>query len=163
MRRTALILVVISLLGLGVFVARLSAQEMTAKGWSAHEVSQLLNYSVVNRNGRFLGRIQDFVTNSDGRIAFAIISKPGFLGMRGKPVAVPFETLSFSGEKNEFVINMSWKKFTSMPDFDKRADLENPAWAANTYRYFGVQPYWTEEGKKWNRDPYQWGGEAQDF
>ncbi len=58
MERTALILAVILLLG-GVFVASSPAREMTAKGWSAHEVSQLLNYSVVNRNGKFLGRIQD--------------------------------------------------------------------------------------------------------
>jgi hypothetical protein len=50
-----------------------------------------------------------------------------------------------------------------MSDFDKRANLENPGWAANSYRYFGVQPYWTEEGQKRNMDSYRWGGESQDF
>ena len=163
MRKAATILAVISILGFGIFAASSHAQKMMTKGWNAYEVSRLLNYGVVNRNGQSLGRIQDFITDSDGRIAFAIISKPGFLGIRGKPVAVPFETLFFASEKNEFVLNMSWKKFSSMPDFNKRADLENPAWAADIYRYFGVQPYWTEEGQKRNMDPYRWGGEAQDF
>ena len=163
MRRTSLIFVVVFLLGLGIFVTSSHAEEMMAKGWSSHEVSQLLHDTVANRNGKYLGRIQDFVTDSNGRISFAIVSKPGYLGIRGKPVAVPFEALSFASEKNEFVLNMSWKKFTSMSEFDKKADLENPAWAAKAYRYFGVQPYWTEEGQKPNKDPYRWGGEAQDF
>jgi len=163
MRRTVLILGVISILGFSAFVASSHAEKMMTGGWNTREVSQLLNYYVVNPNGKHLGRIEDFITDSDGRIAFAIISKPGVLGIRGKPVAVPFEALSLASEKNEFVLDMSWEKFVSMPDFDKRADLENPSRAADTYRYFGVQPYWTEEGQKRNMDPYRWGGEAQDF
>jgi len=148
MRRTALILAFISLVGLGAFVPSSHAERMMTKGWKTQEVRQLLNYVVVNRNGKFLGRIEDFVTDSDGRIAFAIISKPGILGIRGRPVAVPFEALSLANKKNEFVLNISWKRFASMPDFDKGVDLGNPAWAADTYRYFGVEPYWTEEGQK---------------
>ncbi len=139
-----MILFVISLLGLGGFVASSHAQGKMARSWNAYEVSQLINYYVVNRNGKYLGRIQDFVTDSDGRIAFAIVSKPGFLGIKGNPAAVPFEALSFASKKNEFVLNMGWKQFVSMPDFNKGADLDNPAWAANTYRDFGVQPYWTK-------------------
>ncbi len=163
MKRIVLILAAILIFGFGVFAAISHAGEMMAKGWNAYEVSQLFKYSVVNRDGQFLGRIQDFITDSNGRIAFAIISKPGHWGIRGNPVAVPFETLYFASEENEFVLNMSWEKFASMPDFNKRVDLENPAWAADTYRHFGMQPYWTEEGQGRNMDPYRWGGVAQDF
>ncbi len=163
MRATALILVVIFLLGLGVFVASSHTEEMIPKGGNAYEASQLLHYYVLNRDGKYLGRIEDFVADADGRIAFAIVSKPGFLGIRGKPVAVPFEALSFGKEKNELVLDMSWEKFVSLPDFDKKEDLKNAAWAADTYRSFGLQPYWTERGQKQNTDPYRWGGEAQDF
>jgi len=163
MRRRALILAIISILSLGAFMPSLHAQKMMTKGWNACEVSQLLRYVVVNRNGNFLGRIEDFVTDFDGRIVFAIISKPGVLGIRGKPVAVPFEALSLANKKNEFVLDISWEKLESLPDFDKRADLGNLAWAADTYRYFGVQPSWTEGGHKASMNPYRLGGEAQNF
>ena len=63
----------------------------------------------------------------------------------GKPVAVPFEALSLGSEKNQFVLDMSWEKFASIPAFDKKNDLANREWAGQVYKYFGLQPYWTEE------------------
>jgi hypothetical protein len=66
------------------------------------------------------------------------------LGIRGEPVAVPFQTLSFGSGKNELVLDMNWEKFASAPPYDRKTDLENSAWAADVYRYFGIQPYWTE-------------------
>jgi len=139
-------LVIVAVLTLASFAADAYADGMMTKSWGAYEVSQLLNYGVKNHSGEFLGRIQDFVVDSDGRIAYAVITQPGFLGIRGKAVAVPFEALSFGGEKREFVLDMSREKFASAPIFDKKADLGNRARAEEVYRYFGIQPYWTEGG-----------------
>jgi sporulation protein YlmC with PRC-barrel domain len=163
MRKSIMILAVTAILSLGLLVASSHANEMTVTAWNTYEVSHLLNYRVVNHQGEYLGRIKDFLTDSDGHIAFAIVTRPGFLGIRGKPVAIPFDALSFRSERNEFVLDMSRQQFASVPNYNKKADMENPAWAANTYRHFGVEPYWTEDGGYGAMDPYRWGGEAQDF
>ncbi len=132
---------VISILCLGLLVTASHAQ---TKGWNIYEVKQLLNFSVKNHQGEYLGRMQDFIVDSSGRIIFAVVSKPGFLGIRGESVAVPYDALSFGTGKNELVIDASREKFASAPNFDLKARTENGAWAAEVYRYFGVQPYWTE-------------------
>jgi sporulation protein YlmC with PRC-barrel domain len=163
MRKSIMILVLTAIFGLGFLVASSYANEMATKGWDTYNVSQLLNYRVVNNQGQYLGRVKDFVTDSEGRIAFAIITRAGFLGIRGKPVAIPFEALSFRSDKNEFVLDMSRQQFASVPNYDKKADMENPSWAASTYRHFGVEPYWTDSRSTRATDPYRWGGEAQDF
>ena len=88
--------------------------------------------------------MQDLVIDPNGRVVLAIISKPGVLGIRGESVAVPFEALSFGSKNRQLVLDMTWQRFASAPRYDRKADLENPAWAADVYRYFGMQPYWTE-------------------
>jgi sporulation protein YlmC with PRC-barrel domain len=143
------------------FVTGAHAQMLTS-GWDTHEVRQLFNYGVKNQSGEYLGRIQDFVVDSNGRITFAIISQPGFLGIRGKAVAVPFEALSFGSEKQEFVLDMSREMFASAPQFDKKADLGNRTWAEGVYRYFGIQPYWTEGGGGSTMEPMKHGQEMED-
>jgi len=144
MKKIVLALALLSILSFGLFEAGSYAETMAIEGWHIYELKSLLTYGVKNHQGQYLGRMQDFVIDSSGRVVFAIISKPGRLGIRGEPVAVPFQTLSFGSGKNELVLDMSREKFASAPRYDRKTDLENSAQAANIYRYFGVQPYWTE-------------------
>ncbi len=145
MKKLLLVLAVLSITYMGLFQAGSYAQAMPIEGWHTYELRPLLNYGVKNQQGQFLGRMEDFVIDAKGRVIFAIISKPGTLGIRGEPVAVPFETLAFGSKKHEFVLDMSRDKFASAPHYDRNTDLENSARAAEIYRYFGVQPYWTSE------------------
>jgi len=146
MNKTLLVLAVVSVLSFAVYVADSHAEGMATSSWGNYEVRPLLNYYVKNHAGEYLGRIEDFVIDSNGRIAFAVISQPGILGLRGKAVAVPFDALSFASQKHEFVLDMSREKFASAPLFDRKTDMGNRSWAGDVYRYFGVQPYWTEGG-----------------
>jgi hypothetical protein len=59
-------------------------------------------------------------------------------------VAVPFGTLSTRGE-DVFVLNTTSEQLALAPGFDEFSDLNNSRWAGNVYRYFGQQPYWTEQ------------------
>lgn len=139
-------IVVISFLSFGAFVAESRPDRTATGGWNGQEYRQLLKYIVKNNQGEYLGRMEDLVIQPDGRILFAIITRPGVLGIRGQPVAIPFETLSFAGEKDELVLDMSREQFASVPNFTNMSDLENRTWAGSIYRKFGVQPYWTERG-----------------
>jgi hypothetical protein len=153
MKRITVSLAVVLALSFGLFMAASHGGKAATGGWSSYQFTDLRNYFVRNHQEQYLGRIQDFVIDSNGRIAFAIISRPGTLGIRGKPVAVPFEALSAGREKNEFVLGISPEVFAYLPIYDKRTDLNNPHWVADVYRYFGLQPYWTEEGYTRRENP----------
>ena len=44
-----------------------------------------------------------------------------------------------------FVLNTTEDRLAAAPSFNGSADMGNREYAASVYRFFGVQPYWTEE------------------
>lgn len=122
-----------------------ASTEPMAKGLdSPYEVRMLTGSSVVNAQEEYLGTIHDFVIDN-GRISFAILSHGGFLGIGRKLVAIPFGALSYDSTQRYFVLDISRDKLESAPTFES-TDLTNRKWAEDVYRFFGLQPYWTEGG-----------------
>jgi hypothetical protein len=120
-----------------------AAMEPVAKGLdSPYEVSMLIGSLVVNAQQEYLGTIHDFVIDN-GRISFAILSHGGFLGIGRKLVAIPFGALSYGSMDKRFVLDISRDKLESAPAFES-TDLTNRKWAGDVYKFFGLQPYWTE-------------------
>jgi hypothetical protein len=120
-----------------------AAMEPMAKGLdSPCEVSTLTGSLVVNAQEEYLGTIHDFVIDN-GRISFAILSHGGFLGIGRKLVGIPFGALSYDSTQRYFVLDISKERLESAPEFD-RTRLSNPSWAEDVYRFFGLQPSWTE-------------------
>jgi hypothetical protein len=92
------------------------------------------------------GQINDFVIDSsDGRIAFSVLYNVP--GRETSLIAVPFGALSTHGE-NGFVLNITREQLAIASGFDEFADLSNPSWAGDVYRYLGQQPYWAEKGER---------------
>jgi hypothetical protein len=109
------------------------------------ELSGALGRPVTNTDGVYLATVKDFVADH-GRISFFILSRGGVLGVGEKLVAVPYGALSFKADDRTFTMNISPEKFAAAPSYD-RALLADRSWAGDVYRYFGQQPYWTEEEK----------------
>jgi sporulation protein YlmC with PRC-barrel domain len=107
------------------------------------ETNKLMGAEVQLPDGNAAGRINDFVIDSsDGRIAFIVLSD-----VSGRPatlVAVPFGILSARGE-NVFVLNTTKEQLALARGFDESNDMNSIQWAGDVYRYFGQQPYWTEQ------------------
>ncbi len=128
-------------LSLGYSVAHsCSTGAVASGGFTAYEVNNLVGTQVRNPAGEMLGTITDFVIDSNGRIVFAILTRQ-FLS---EYIAVPFSALSLKPEENIFVLNTTLDELESAPAFSK-ATMDN-RWTEDVYRYFGQQPYWTEEG-----------------
>jgi hypothetical protein len=108
-----------------------------------YEISRLLGSLVKNAKGDYLGRIDDFVIDRNG-VTFAIVSQGGFVGFGGKQVAVPMHACSFDEKTRQFVVNVTKERFDSAPSYTSGATLAGKTWAKDTYRYFGLSPYWTE-------------------
>jgi len=81
--------------------------------------ADMIGKLVKNSDGKNLGTIKDLVINwrRDGYIEYAVLSFGGFLGMGDEYVAVPWEALTPSDNKDHFVLNMKKKHLTDTPGF----------------------------------------------
>ena len=121
------------------------AQIPMTKGWNRpYLASDIVGTQIKNDQGEVVGKISDLVFDDQGRISFSILGYGGFLGMGQKLVAVPITSLSYAQESRDFVLNTTKEDIQSAPLFSKKA-LNESGWASESYRYFGQQPYWTNE------------------
>ena len=66
--------------------------------------------AVVNSNGDKLGQIEELMIDLDnGRVAYAVLSFGGFLGIGDKLFAIPFEALQLDTENHRFVLDVPWQ------------------------------------------------------
>ncbi len=145
MKKIILATVLVFALIFGYAVAKSMADEMMAKSGSASDVTELLGNAVKSPEGEFLGAIIDFVSEPQERISFAIL----LFGNNedypdgGRRVAVPVGALSCTGE--DCILHSTYAQLESSPVFISKDDLVNRQMAENIYRYYGLQPPWTEE------------------
>jgi sporulation protein YlmC with PRC-barrel domain len=150
MKKILNLIVVLSVLAFGPLVATGYTSESVSKSWDrSYQASEVIGLWVKNHQGRYLGRVQDLVFDPDGHVIFAIIGYTRFnwrlIGENS--VAVPFNTLVYERDAKHpmVVVDISLEKFQSAPRFAK-SDLTDRRREAEVYRFFGQQPYWTEEG-----------------
>ncbi len=108
----------------------------------------LIGDSVVNGAGDDLGKIEAIMLDvGAGRIAYAVLSFGGFLGMGTKLFALPWVALTLDAREKRFVLDISKDKLESAEGFDKDSwpRMADPEWAARLHTYYGVRPYWHEE------------------
>jgi len=157
--KRAILFALIVALSLGLAAANVLAAEPMGQSWGrAYSFDQINRMVVRNSQGEDLGRLQDVVIDTQGHVPFAVINHGGYLGVGGKLVAVPFGALSFDAAGKHLVLNTTKQKLDSAPAF-KASDLANQKWAEDMYRYFGLQPYWTEGG---SMGPTSNGSDMQD-
>lgn len=107
--------------------------------------STLAGDAVVNNQGDKLGKIEEFMIDLDlGRIAYAVLSFGGFLGLGEKLFAIPWEAFRLDTEKHEFILGVDKSILKNAPGFDKSnwPDFADRAWGAGIYGYYGYKPYW---------------------
>jgi sporulation protein YlmC with PRC-barrel domain len=108
---------------------------------------------VVNSVGDDLGKIEDIMLDvMSGRIAYAVLSFGGFLGMGDKLFAVPWSALTLDTDQKCFVLDVPKERLEKAPGFDKNhwPSMADRTWASEVHAYYEVSPYWEEEA---TRDP----------
>jgi sporulation protein YlmC with PRC-barrel domain len=101
----------------------------------------LLGNDVYNSAEEDLGDIKELMIEmSTGRIAYAVLSFGGFLGMGDKLFAVPWEALRLDTENHRFVLDVDKETLKSAPGFDKDhwPSMADPTWAAGVHRFYGT-------------------------
>jgi sporulation protein YlmC with PRC-barrel domain len=110
--------------------------------------STLTGDAVKNAAGEDLGKVDEIMLDiPSGRIAYAVVSFGGFLGMGNKLFAIPWSALTLNEDTKHFVLNIDKKKLEAAPGFDKDnwPNMADNTWATQIYKYYGAAPYW--EGK----------------
>ena len=148
MKKVLNLIAALSVLTLALLVAPVYASESNSRGWDrSYQASEIIGLWVTNHEGRYLGKVQNFVFDPDGHVIFAIVgySRFNWRLIGENSVAVPFRALSYERDAKHPVVvtDIPWEKFRSAPRF-ARNDLMNRQREADIYRYFGQQPYWTE-------------------
>ena len=82
--------------------------------------STLSGDAIKNPQGDSLGDLKDImIDTSTGKVAYAVLSFGGVLGMGDKLFAVPWESLAVDGENKCLVLNVSKERLKDAPGFDK--------------------------------------------
>ena len=100
---------------------------------------------VVNRRGETLGDIEEIMLDvRSGRIAYAVLSAGGFLGVGEKYFAIPWGALTLDTDRKCFILDVDKDRLLNAPGFDKDhwPSMADPTWAGEVYSYYGTQPYW---------------------
>jgi len=109
---------------------------------------------VRNSAGEDLGKIEEIMIDvPTGRIAYAVLSFGGFLGMGNKLFAVPWDALTLDEREHEFVLNVDKQTLENAPGFDKDnwPDMADPKWGEQIHQHYGSQPYWNTDSADTNR------------
>ncbi len=110
--------------------------------------STLAGDRVRNSAGEDLGKIEELMIDiPSGRIAYAVLSFGGFLGMGNKLFAVPWESLTVDEANHEIVMNVDKQTLENAPGFDKDnwPDMADPNWGNQVYSHYGKKPYWDSD------------------
>ena len=110
--------------------------------------STLTGDRVRNAAREDLGKIENIMIDiPSGRVAYAVVSFGGFLGIGDKLFAVPWSALQIDEGEHEFLLDVDRKTLENAPGFSKDAwpDMADPAFGASVYSHYGRTPYWEHD------------------
>lgn len=115
--------------------------------WNLIRGNTFIGANVENPQGQNLGDIKDIVIDrASGRMAYAVVSFGGFLGMGEKLFAVPWGAFSQpKADKDTFVLDIDKERLKNAPGFDAHnwPQMASREWVTSLYSYYNVPPYWT--------------------
>ena len=101
--------------------------------------------TVVNPEGENLGNIEHLMIDlKDGRVAYAVLSFGGFMGMGDKLFAIPWNSLTVDTVEKQFILDVDKERLKLAPGFDKEhwPDMADRTWGTKVFSYYGAKPYW---------------------
>ena len=100
---------------------------------------------VQNLSGESLGDIEDLMIDlGTGRVAYAVLSCGGVLGMGNKLFAIPWQAMNLDTDNQVFLLDVNKESLEQAPGFDKDdwPDMSDPRWGTGIHSHYGVTPYW---------------------
>ena len=106
---------------------------------------EVIGRKIINPQGENLGKVEEIMIDAaPGRVAYAVLSFGGFLGVGDKLFAVPWQALDWNQQQQAFVITADKKFLENAPGFDKNnwPDMSDTTLRTSIYNYYKAEPYW---------------------
>lgn len=119
------------------------ADIVTGPGPAFMSATSLIGDDVYNLQDEDLGDIKEFMLDMrTGKVAYAVLSFGGFLGMGEKLFAVPWSALTLDAENKRMILNVTKDRLENAPGFDADnwPDMADPAWTDGIHSYYGTTP-----------------------
>ena len=101
--------------------------------------------NVYNNQGDKLGSVDCVMLDKQqGKVAYAVMSFGGFLGIGEKRHPLPWQTLTYDEQNDGYVVNLTKDQLEKAPTLD-RGDydrLKDRVYGASIYSHYGQTPYW---------------------
>ena len=110
---------------------------------AAHKVQGASVYSTTLEK---LGTVEDLmIDKASGRIAYAVLSFGGFLGIGDRYYPLPWEKLDYNSELDGYVVDIDRETLEGAPSYSdtKMAAWDDETWGHDVYAHYGLPPFWS--------------------
>jgi hypothetical protein len=108
--------------------------------------SKVADTAVYDTHGNKLGTVEDVMIDKEtGRIAYAVMSFGGFLGIGDRHHPLPWSTLRYDRELGGYVVNLDQRQLEGAPAYaaDEAVEWNDEVWGRRVHDYYRAEPYWT--------------------
>jgi hypothetical protein len=126
-------------------------EEMATQTLEQRETASLIGSdkvegtNVYRSNGENIGSIERIMIDKlSGKVAYAVMSFGGFLGMGHEHYPVPWSLLTYNTKLGGYEVNISDDQLRGAPGYtgDNNWDWDDRKRAQQVYDYYRVPPYW---------------------
>jgi hypothetical protein len=98
---------------------------------------------VYGADGKHIGSIERLIIGKrDGRVAYAVLSFGGFLGIGHDHYPLPWEKLNYDTQLDGYRIDLTKEQIEGAPSYADDDDTWYNDNGRRVYDYYGVPPYW---------------------
>jgi len=101
--------------------------------------------SVYNRTGDKLGTVKTvMIDKKSGKVAYAVMSFGGFLGMGQDVHPLPWSVLTYDTDEGGYVVDLDKQTLEKAPRIgaNDNVDWADQAWGRRVHDYYRADPYW---------------------
>ena len=99
--------------------------------------------AVYNGAGERLGDVHDVMIDKvSGRVAYAIMSFGGFLGIGEKYHPLPWSSLRYDTQKEGYVVSLDKRMLENAPSYETAEFEWTPEYGRSVDKYYGARSYW---------------------
>jgi sporulation protein YlmC with PRC-barrel domain len=120
-----------------------AAEIVDGPGPAFMSAGSLIGDDVYNLQDEDLGDVKELMLDMrTGKVAYAVLSFGGFLGMGEKLFAVPWSALTLDTVNKRMTLDVNKERLECAPGFDADnwPDMADTEWANGIHRYYGSTP-----------------------
>ncbi|ASP76159.1 photosystem reaction center subunit H (plasmid) [Sinorhizobium meliloti] len=105
---------------------------------------KVVGTAVYDMNGENVGSIERIILEKrGGRVAYAVMSFGGMLGIGHEHYPLPWEMLDYNTDLSGFQVNITKEQVEGAPRYPAGQDYDwSPESGRRVYDYYGIAPYW---------------------